>query len=426
MGQAPIPTEQLPTAARASTQAHRGYRGYRGTVAYIYAFDVAHAMTVAPIKSVLGQPTQVFNIDLGKRGPREQFFYRPQMVRLPPVAYQTAWGPVPVERTVKLFPVGAISLVFRVPFAVAELGDLVAYHALSLDGVSHHMQARRLVEQVCADLGPALVRPVALLRDEEAYTVFCIESPAPDPARAGPDGGFNAEDWLRTQRRQVAALLTEEPDAESLSAQETNDTARVYLSYYGHDLVVVDWDAALVIDDMRDFDEALHIMELANVQLAELEAYDRLLDEALERSYRDLASHWRFRDLGGGAGRAFHRRWLAPGLTKPGFTKERRARRHIMRELRELRLDLAHLSDELSNTTKFFGDWHLARVYRALSIRFHMDDWQKIIEEKLGSLEDLYHLLQQDVTNRWMMIMEVTVVLLFIFEIVIVLLGWAK
>jgi len=42
------------------------------------------------------------------------------------------------------------------------------------------------------------------------------------------------------------------------------------------------------VDEPSDFDEALYIMELANLQLAELEAYDRLLDDALERSYRDL------------------------------------------------------------------------------------------------------------------------------------------
>ena len=36
-------------------------------------------------------------------------------------------------------------------------------------------------------------------------------------------------------------------------------------------------------------------MELANVQLTELEAYDRLLDEAVERSYRDLSARRGFR-----------------------------------------------------------------------------------------------------------------------------------
>jgi len=45
-------------------------------------------------------------------------------------------------------------------------------------------------------------------------------------------------------------------------------------------------------------------MELANMQLAELEAYDRILDDSLERAYRDLTMRaWRGeRALAGAAG----------------------------------------------------------------------------------------------------------------------------
>ena len=104
--------------------------------------------------------------------------------------------------------------------------------------------------------------------------------------------------------------------------------------------MVVDWDAALIIDQPQNFDETLYVMELANLQLAELEAYDRLLDESLDRAYRDLA-----------------------------IAAVARAQADVMRELREIRIDLARLNDELSNITKFFGDWHLARIYQALSSR---------------------------------------------------------
>ena len=48
-----------------------------------------------------------------------------------------------------------------------------------------------------------------------------------------------------------------------------------------------------------------------------------------------------------------------------------------MRELREIRIDLARFSDELSNITKFFGDWHLARIYEAIASRFHLGDWHR-------------------------------------------------
>ena len=169
---------------------------------------------------------------------------------------------------------------------------------------------------------------------------------------------ISAESWLEAHRRQVAALLTQEDDIRYLSRQEADESTGRYLSYYQNDVVVIDWDAALLVDEKADFAETLYIMELANLQLAELEAYDRLLDNALERSYRDL-------------GRA---RW--------------RGRAHILHELRELRIDLTRLSDELSNITKFFGDWHLARIYENIS-KEAWQSWLKF-QTMLGRERDLH------------------------------------
>ena len=85
----------------------------------------------------------------------------------------------------------------------------------------------------------------------------------------------------------------------SPNRRRTNPPGR-FLSYYEHDLVVIDWDAALIIDEPQNFDETLYVMELANLQLAELEAYDRILDDSLERAYRDLSA----RPMRGRAGHA--------------------------------------------------------------------------------------------------------------------------
>src|SRR5205814_4812115 len=91
-----------------------------------------------------------------------------------------------------------------------------------------------------------------------------------------------------------AGLLTEETHTEHLSQQEAEESSGKYYSYYENDVVVIDWDAALIVDEPKNFDEVLYIMELANLQLAELEAYDRILDDAVERAYRDLSAK-RFR-----------------------------------------------------------------------------------------------------------------------------------
>src|SRR5512140_243761 len=100
-------------------------RRYTGEVVYIYAFDVAYDMTRQPVRELLGQPVAQFVVDSSKRSPRHLFFYRPQMVRLPPLERIGPHGSIRVERGIKLLPVGAISITVRVPFAVERVEDLV-------------------------------------------------------------------------------------------------------------------------------------------------------------------------------------------------------------------------------------------------------------------------------------------------------------
>jgi len=362
---------------------------YAGEVVYIYAFDVAYDMTRKPVRELLGQPVAQFVVDASKRSPRQLFFYRPQMVRLPPLERIGPHGPVRVERVIKLLPVGAISISVRVPFAVQQIEDLVAYHDLQFSNGSLSEEVRRLAEEVRGELAAHYVQPVRQLAEEEAYTVFCIESPLLTEENAE----LNAESWWRAHRRAVASLLTQEPDIDHLSKQEADESTGRFLTYYQHDLVVIDWDAALIIDEVQNFDETLYVMELANLQLAELEAYDRILDDSLDRAYRDLGA------------------------------RPMRGRASTLRELREIRIDLAQFSDELSNITKFFGDWHLARIYENISARFHLGDWHRTIDKKLQTLDDLYQLLNHDRSNRWMLILEATIVLLFVIDVIILLLG---
>ena len=94
-----------------------------------------------------------------------------------------------------------------------------------------------------------------------------------------------------------------------------------------------------------------------------------------------------------------------------------------MAGLREIRIDLARLSDELSNITKFFGDWHLARIYQMLSERFHLGDWHRVVGGKLNTLDSLYGLHKQDQNNRWMLVLEATIVLLFVLDLIVLFMG---
>lgn len=360
----------------------------KGEVVYIYAFDLAYDMNRQPIPTILDRPVQDYLVGPSKPGPKRAFFYKPQMVTLPASRCGTSRGTVEVSQAIKLFNVGAISVQVRVPFEVDSVGDLVAYYDLKLKDRSIDAEVLALVERVRREIEPYLIRPADDLGPAEDYTVFCIHQ-VPTEDRATPQ---RSEDWLIQNRRAVAGLLTQEPQAERLSEQEAAESTERYLTYYETDLVVVDWDAALVVGEQDSLEEIIHVMELANVQLAELAAYDRVLDGALELAYRDLS-------------------------------RRRRITREVRRNLREIRVDMARLNDELSNITKFFGDWHLAKIYQHLSSRFHLSDWHGVIGVKLRTLADLYQLLYQDWLNSWMAVLEATIVLLFIIDVLLLLLG---
>ncbi|MCS7336932.1 MAG: hypothetical protein NZ739_01660 [Verrucomicrobiae bacterium] len=379
---------QQQVAPTPTSEASRTVPSYKGEVVYIYAYNVAHEMTREPLTKVFGQPVAQFGVDADKRSPKRFLFYKPQMVRLPPIERIGPQGKVRIERSIKLLPIGAISITIRVPFQVSSLRELVAFHDLQFESGSLHQEVMRLAGDVVTELKSHYIRPHPQLLEEEAYTVFCISAPLVTATGAV----IPAETWFHAHRREIAALLTQEPDPSKLSKQEADESTARYLSYYENDLVVIDWDAALIVDEPSDFDETLYIMELANLQLAELEAYDRLLDATLERSYRDLGA------------------------------QPLRSRADVLRELREIRIDLARFNDELSNITKFFGDWHLARIYEKIASRFHLADWHRTIEGKLRTLDDLYQMLRHEQSNRLMVILEATIVLLFIIDLAVLVL----
>src|SRR6185295_33423 len=121
----------------------------------IYAFDIAYEFMRQPIKTLLGQPVAQFAVDASKRSPRQVFFHRAQMVRLPPLERFGPFGPTRVERSVKILPVGAISITVRVPFRVEKISDLVSYHDLRFsNGVYLYDDVRELAEEVRRELAP--------------------------------------------------------------------------------------------------------------------------------------------------------------------------------------------------------------------------------------------------------------------------------
>ena len=115
--------------------------------------------------------------------------------------------------------------------------------------------------------------------EPEAYTVFCLHEVdcAGDADRlAGRPAARSGRTVDRIRERH---------------AQRHRRSTRCFAferTYTNTDLVVIDWDAALVVDLDGYVDDVLYVLELANLQLEEYKVMDQRLDRYLDRAYDDL------------------------------------------------------------------------------------------------------------------------------------------
>jgi hypothetical protein len=136
----------------------------------------------------------------------------------------------------------------------------------------------------------------------------------------------------------------------------------------------------------------LDVLEVANLQLLEWKALDAVLDGHLNSAYDHFARR--------------------PGVFSFGWGG-------VLRELRRLRTDTARLTDEVSNISKFIGDWYLARVYQAARERFHLDGWRASLDHRLSQLDRIYAAMQAEVNDRRMVWLELLILLLIAVELIL-------
>lgn len=362
----------------------------RGEVIYFYAYDIAYEANLAEIEKKMLGAAERFQLGRLRDAPREFPVYRPLSIQMEETRLATASGPVTFTTSIKLFALGAISVKVRMPVTCEGIMDLLAFRNLRFtDGTTLDGRVQEIAQRLFENWKPQLDTPVAALEEAEVYTVFCLSTPV-----AGADASEPMERWLQRNEREVAALLGGEADASRLSGQEVQETLKYRYSYYQNDLAVVDWDTALLVDTPEGYHDTLYVLEVANLQLEELKVYDAKLDQVLDKAYDDVEV-----------------------VARPlAF----RARQRVLDELREIKMDLAKVADELSNITKFFGDWHLARIYMGCAARFHLSEWEGNVSQKLRALDGLYTMLQQDSTNRVMLMLEAGIVALFVIDLIII------
>jgi hypothetical protein len=344
-----------------------------------FAYDAARSVDLREAERRILQVTERPTIAHKRRTPR-YFEYQPPPVRFTQAAEPLRIGKFATRSGVDLmiYDFGAVSVVYTLQIEGA-FEDLLALSEDLYDNETLLADSRLRVDQLLTVIGDAASQPHRSPVVED-YVIFHLESFA-EP--------IDLDRFCAQHGRQIAQILRAERQA--LSDQEVEDALSVRLSYSTADVTLIDWNAALLISSEGEDVRAL--LEFANVELLEMRYVDQKLDRALDQAYETLSR------------RSWSLGWLFGSYSAD------------LRRVAELQVDNATLFEGVNNTLKLVGDQYLARVYRRVNRRFHLEEWDSSILRKLETLKSIYEKISDQASNRRMETLEWVIIFLIAFSI---------
>jgi hypothetical protein len=358
---------------------------FRGQLIGLFSFDVGYEIDLDRAQALVVQ---------GRAGALERRRAAPPHLQyaIPPLRVPLGTRPVPLgEDTVSaaatavIHEFGAITIVLQTALAT-ELATLPALTS-SLTGAGPLEDAARvLLEEIVARCTPAVAKPSLneFVEDYYVIQIDLLEPPVGIPT------------LLAEARGTLASALRCEPGA--LSDAEVDEVFRTRISYYPDDLVVTEWNVALIVD--TDWVDAVHVLEYLNVQLLELRFYDATLDRRVNDMYERTA--------------------VQPRRVPLSYGPHRRA----IEELARIRIDVATIFERIHNALKLSGDLYLAKIYARTADRLAVHAWEESVARKLDVLQQMFDLLVQRVTTARAEALELTIIVLIAVEVVMLFAGW--
>jgi hypothetical protein len=357
----------------------------KGTCYALFAFEVGQSVDLVACERLIPAMGRQ-SLRHPRRAPA-YFHYRPAPLRLVQEADPVNLGSITTRNQIEivLYDFGAIIVIFSIPLE-GPLESLIGLSNILTGNETLLTAARSRATSLVEQIAEAVVRPHVASVVED-YNIYHVES-------------FEAPVNVAQLPRDHAQLLTQilRSERQTLSTQEVTDALSANLSFAENDLTLVDWNAALVIDP--ESDETRAVLEFANAQLLEMRFLDEQLDHALEQSYQTLATTgWRRRR----------------GLRSYAADLER---------LSTLQADGVVLFERVTNALKLVGDMFLSRLYRTVSQRFRLAEWDAGITRKLQTIEGIYQKLTDRASARRLEALEWIVIILIALEIVLTLVHW--
>ncbi|UCD16448.1 MAG: hypothetical protein JSV44_08250 [Candidatus Zixiibacteriota bacterium] len=354
----------------------------RGTCYILFAYDVGLSINLDDAERRITSTKYRQTIKHKRRAPH-YFEYDPPPLRITEnVKSQSLFAGYCATTNIDatIYDFGAILVTYSIPLS-GSIFELLSLSNKLYDNNQLISDSRNRIEQLVAMIEHAITKP-KISSIVEDYIIYQIET-------LKPVTGISH--ILADNSHLLAQILRAE--SSSLSDQEVEKALACCISFSDDDMLIVDWNATLLFD--TDADDVLAVLEYANVELLEMRYLDDQLDNALDESYKALTK----------------RRWERKVLF--------RSPADDLRHIAELQVDSALLFEGVNNAIKLLGDQYLARVYRLVSDRLHLNEWDTNIMRKLQTIESIYEKISSNHSTRRLELLEWIIIILIAVSIAV-------
>lgn len=356
----------------------------RGSVLVYRMFDVAEAIDLAALEANARAATGTSRLRIARLGGQALIIKNaPVSISLGEQELVIAGATHRCSVQARVWDYGVISLQFRVPIASMTWSALTDLAAAIENAANFDAPARERLDELLTIIAPA-VRERHAWPGTEDHVIYFLEE---------VQGIEQASELLESV--DVAAVMLGEA-THPLAEKTRRAVTQHSYQYWAHDLTVLDWNSALVVEPSGVMDVP-DVIEFALTHLIELRYYDDLLDDKLGSLYTAISQSER-------------------KLFRANYA-------HLSREASALFMDITEFIERVENSLKVIGDFYLATIFRAAVGRLRLHEWEENVTRKLQLLARVSELLSAQATAHHGHILEWIVILLIAFEIVWALAG---
>jgi len=355
-----------------------------GTLSVLYLYDVCDEIRLDQLRRILGAPAPGREPPFRHPTPDYVQFANPPVMEA--LDAQTVGDTGRFTGRVAYYDYGVVSLKLDMPFQ-GSWQQVIELAGRWMNSPELEGRAAEALHVYLKRAWPALVNPYPDRLTEDYFIIELRE------IQGLP--GRSASHLMEHCGDSIAQLVR--GDTVPLSDSERGEILASRMSYYDTDLLVVGWTAALIYDTVEGAIPTVQLLEYANTQLLEFRHYDTVLTRLLSGVYRSL-------DKGTG----MLARW--------------RLGREAAR-LKTIQLDVRELSERVDNSIKFLSDMFAARLYRMAARKIGVPDYRALVEQKLESAGELYGFMMDRFYQGRGFVLELTVVIILIIELVFLFRG---